>query len=639
MNSSLLEEKPTAMSVFFRLAARLPFGQTSIRRDAAGPRPSGPHGLGLFAPAILLVAMLACVALPAYAQAGAAAAAETRRTQKSLDEKPLTVGEINTYRALPGFAEPYRRGWALALAQINAEGGVLGRKLAVVSRDDRGQPDEAVRAAQALVARHGAVALFGSYSSEVAMALSRYALDAKVLYLAVAPLTQRLTWQEGNRYTFRLRPAAWMQAAAVAPKALGLRRLRWAVIRQDTESDRATAEAFKGLMRTFQSKTEFVAEQAVAPQTADARAAVQALAAAKPDALFTMLEGKQLAAFLRAAQTQNLFDGMAVVSLFMGDPENLAAIDTPVPDGWIITGYPRDAIDTPEHTAFVQAYRDRYGEPPGAASVLGYVALRSIAEGLRQAGTADREALVSAFPRLKVPTPFGAIEYRNLDHQSTLGTYLGYTGHGGGQLGMERFVYASGTRLQPLDEQIRRLRDTATKSPSGNRDAAAETHGPRRNGTVAESNGAAGRASESSAGANDAGGRANDAAGGANEAAHSAPASATAGHRVPAALPAKQPDTALTARLRAARPAGEDRKGDRDAALPGQGVPARPAAIEAKDGSRGPVEPHGTAAGQTAAPGPRINAVRPDVDTRTDAVPVWPDPVNPGHPPAPDLAR
>ncbi|WP_232464747.1 ABC transporter substrate-binding protein [Bordetella genomosp. 8] len=382
----------------------------------------------------------------------------------------LRIGEINTYKALPGFSEDYRRGWTLALEQVNADGGVLGRKLEVRSRDDRGNPDDAVQAAQALVDKDGVVALFGGYSSEVGLALSRYADTAKVPYLAVAPLSQRLTWQDGNRYTFRLRPGAWMQAAAVAPKALGLRRLRWALVYQDTESDRATADAFKGLIRTFQSKTEFV-DEIVVPATGkfDAMAAVAALSAARPEAIFNLLTGEQLAALVRAGTAAHLFDGMGVVAPFMGDPENLDLLDetlgAAIPDGWIITGYPRDAIDTPEGQAFAQAYRDRFGAAPGMAAVLGYSALRSISEALKRAGSPDREAVAAAFPRLQVPTPFGTIEYRNLDHQSTLGIYLGYTGHVDGRVTMDRFVYATGARLQPLDEQIRRLRAQTARAP------------------------------------------------------------------------------------------------------------------------------------------------------------------------------
>jgi branched-chain amino acid transport system substrate-binding protein len=380
----------------------------------------------------------------------------------------LRLGEISTYKRKPDFSVPYRRGWELARDQLNAAGGLLGRKIEVLSRDDNGSADDAVKAAQGLVEKDKVLAIFGGYSSESGLALAHYADQNKILYLAVAPLSQRLTWQEGNPYTFRLRPGAWMQAAAVAPKALGVRKLHWALIYEDTDSGRSTADAFKGLVKAFQSKTEFVSEQAISmtPGRFDAVAAVKAMAAAKPDAIFNMLTGAALDQWVHEGVAQQLFDQRPVVSLFTGDPENIGTLGADLPEGWIITGYPRDAIDTPANQEFVAAYRERYNEAPGTASLLGYTSMMSLAAGFKRAGVADGEKLAQAFPGLKLPTPFGEIEYRTVDHQSTLGTYLGYTAIADGKPVMDNFVYASGARLQPLDEQIHRMR-TAEAGRSG----------------------------------------------------------------------------------------------------------------------------------------------------------------------------
>src|SRR5476649_2661887 len=52
----------------------------------------------------------------------------------------IKIGEMNSYKVFPAFLEPYKKGWELALEEVNATGGVLGRKLEVVSRDDQGNP-------------------------------------------------------------------------------------------------------------------------------------------------------------------------------------------------------------------------------------------------------------------------------------------------------------------------------------------------------------------------------------------------------------------------------------------------------------------------------------------------------------------
>ncbi|MFC4274874.1 ABC transporter substrate-binding protein [Achromobacter aloeverae] len=385
----------------------------------------------------------------------------------------LRIGEINTYKKQPDFAVPYRHGWELALARINADGGLLGQKVEVLSRDDQGVVDDAVKAAQALTAQDKVSVLFGGYSSEVGLGLARYAVENKVFYLAVAPLTQRLTWQEGNRYTWRLRPAAWMQAAAVAPKALGLRKPRWALVYRDDESDRATADAFKGLMKTFQRKVEFVYDTPQPKDKFDAEAIATAVGQAQPDAIFNMLTGDALRLFVGAGNAQQLFEQRPVVSLFTGDPENLQALGNLAPADWIVTGYPRDAIDTPANQDFVKAYTEKYGTPPQTASVLGYSALMSLAAGIKRAGSADADKLAAAFAKLPVSTPFGDIEYRAIDHQSTLGTWLGYTSRVDGVDGMDRYVYLSGARLQPLDENVRRLRPDTGERGARDRDETA----------------------------------------------------------------------------------------------------------------------------------------------------------------------
>ncbi|MBW6495937.1 MAG: ABC transporter substrate-binding protein, partial [Burkholderiaceae bacterium] len=98
--------------------------------------------------------------------------------------QPIRIGELNSYKAQAAFLEPYRKGWELALEEVNAAGGVLGRQLEVVSRDDNGNPGDAVRAAEELVAREKVAAIFGTFLSHVGLAVSDFARQRKVLFLA-----------------------------------------------------------------------------------------------------------------------------------------------------------------------------------------------------------------------------------------------------------------------------------------------------------------------------------------------------------------------------------------------------------------------------------------------------------------------
>ncbi|OZI22295.1 ABC transporter substrate-binding protein [Bordetella genomosp. 7] len=374
------------------------------------------------------------------------------------DAAPIRIGEINSYKAIPAFLAPYKMGWQLAQEQINAQGGVLGRPLQVIWRDDNGNPGDSVRAAQELISREKVELLFGGFLSHTGLALTDFAKQRKVFFLAAEPLTDKITWQDGNRYTYRLRPSTWMHVAALAPKALALRKQRWALVYPNYEYGQSAIATFKAMMTSFQPDIEFVAEQAVPLGKIDAGAVVQALADARPDAIFNVLFAADLTRFVREGNTRGLFENRAVVSVLTGEPEYLEPLGADTPEGWIVTGYPWYAIDTPQHKAFADAYRKRFNETPKVGSVVGYASLMSIAAGIKRAGSTDTEKLVEAFSGLQLESPFGPITYRPIDHQSTMGVYVGVTAVQDGQGIMKDFSYLDGSRLQPPDEYVRQLR-------------------------------------------------------------------------------------------------------------------------------------------------------------------------------------
>src|SRR5256886_17642163 len=61
----------------------------------------------------------------------------------AIAQSEIKIGEVNSYSLLPAFTEPYRKGWQLAVEEINAAGGIQGKKLVVVSKDDGGKPSDA----------------------------------------------------------------------------------------------------------------------------------------------------------------------------------------------------------------------------------------------------------------------------------------------------------------------------------------------------------------------------------------------------------------------------------------------------------------------------------------------------------------
>jgi branched-chain amino acid transport system substrate-binding protein len=370
----------------------------------------------------------------------------------------IKIGEVNSYKVQPAFLEPYKKGMELAVDEINAAGGVGGKKIQLITRDDNGNPGDAVRAAEELISRENVDVLAGGFLSNIGLALADFAKQKKFFYLASEPLTDKIVWQNGNKYTFRLRPSTYMQSAMLVPEAARLKKKRWAVVYPNYEYGQSAVATFKTLLKAAQPDVEFVAEQAPPLGKLEAGAVVQALADAKPDAIFNVLFGADLAKFVREGNTRDLFKGREVVSLLTGEPEYLDPLKDETPNGWIVTGYPWNAINTPEHQAFLKAYQAKFNDYPRLGSVVGYTAIKSIAAGVAKAGGTDTEKLVTAFRGLTVDTPFGKASYRAEDHQSTMGAYVGKTKNDKGKGVMVDWVYLDGAKFQPSNDEVKKLR-------------------------------------------------------------------------------------------------------------------------------------------------------------------------------------
>ncbi len=370
----------------------------------------------------------------------------------------IKIGDINSYKRAAAFSVPYKQGLDLALAQINAAGGVLGKKLEVISRDDDAQPGEAVKIADELFSRDGVVMITGSFLSNIGLALSSYAGEKKHLYLAAEPLADSIVWEKGNRYTFRLRPSTSMQAAMLAEAAAAMPAKKWATIAPNYSYGKEAVAAFEKALKARKPDVEFVTEQWPALFKIDAGAEVAALDAAKPDAIFNVTFGSDLAKFVREGETRGLFKGKLVVGLLTGEPEYLDPLKGEAPTGWIVTGYPWYDIKDAAHVAFVEAYKKMWNDYPRTGSLVGYDTMMSITAALRKAGSTDTEALVNAFEGLKVDTPAGEIMFRKIDHQSTMGAWVGTTAVKDGKGVMVDWKYDDGADYQPTDAEVKAMR-------------------------------------------------------------------------------------------------------------------------------------------------------------------------------------
>lgn len=374
------------------------------------------------------------------------------------EDGPIIVGEINHYKRMAAFAGPYKQGIELAIEQINEGGGVLDRPLEFIFRDDQGEPGEAVKIAEELMTREGAVMLTGSILSNVGLAISSFAGEKGYVYMASEPLADSLVWSAGNPYTFRLRSSTHMQAGMLAEAAAASGAKKFATIAPNYSYGQDAVAAFKTALLALVPDAKFVAEQWPGVFKIDAGAEVQALERSKPDAIYNVTFGTDLAKLVREGGDRGLFDGRKVFSLLSGEPEYLDPLGDEAPEGWTVTGYPWYDLNDGPAGAFVRDYQARYDTAPRLGSMVGYMTVQSIAAAISRAGSTETEAIRMAFEGLPVATPVGDIVFRAADNQSTMGAYVGTTALRDGGGVMVDWTYKEGADYLPSAEEVKALR-------------------------------------------------------------------------------------------------------------------------------------------------------------------------------------
>ncbi len=391
----------------------------------------------------LVTALALALATPVFAQA------------------PIKIGDVNSYSGIGApFTGPYRAAVEMAAEEVNARGGLLGRKVEIVFRDDKGQPAEAVKHAQELVTGEGVALIAGTFLSNVGLAVSDWAKQNKTLFVVAEALTEALTWSKGHDHVFRVRPNTYEQGRMLAEKAGKLKYAKWAAIGPNYEYGKRAWETFRDRLKELKPEVQVVGEHWPTLGKLEAGPFVTAILNQNPDALYVSLFGSDWLAFVREADKRGLFKKMFVVGILLGEPEYIDPLKLEAPEGMLVTGYPWYDIQTPAHKEFVAKFTKRTDKTPVLGSLVGYITYQSIFEAIRKAGSTDTDKLVAAFRGLRVETPVGPISFRASDGQSTLGAWVGFTKvdpkRGVGI--MVNYDYVPGERVLPSDDEVRKMR-------------------------------------------------------------------------------------------------------------------------------------------------------------------------------------
>ena len=369
---------------------------------------------------------------------------------------PIKVGEINSYTGPAAvFTQSYRKGFDMAVDEVNKAGGVLGRPLQIIYRDDAFSPAEGVRHAKELIDNEKVDVLAGTFFSPIALAVANVATQSKMFFLAAEPLSDKLTWQNGSRYVFRIRNPTYQLVNMIADKAAALPCTKWGIMSSPDDASRDTVENFKAFLTKLKPGVSFVGTQMVAPGQVNAGSIIDGLERMDVQCVFNTLFGADLFTVVREGNTRGFFQDVKVVSTLAGEPEYLDPLKTDTPVGWWVTGYPWSQEDRPEHKKFREDFQARYNDYPRLGALIAYTTVKALAAGIARAGSTDTEKLIVAFKGLQFDSPVGKLMFRD-DHQSTLGSWVGELAIKDGKGIMTNWTYMDGAKyLPPVDVALK----------------------------------------------------------------------------------------------------------------------------------------------------------------------------------------
>ena len=345
--------------------------------------------------------------------------------------KPIRIGEINSYSGLATvYTFPYKEGILMAVKEINDAGGVLGRPLEFIFRDDKLKPDEAVKAARELVSQEKVDYLAGCISSGVGLAISAYAKEAKTLYFATHCQTSRLTWDDGHRYIAHTTNNVNQYVRALAKKASTLPYKKWAHISPDYEYGHNVWEEFIAYLQQLKPDVQVVQQNWPKLGETDHSSYVTALLQSGADAFISAVWGAQEIAFVKQGRPFGLFDKMRFVSASVGNPDELEPLGKEAPVGALTPGFAwyDEGMQKrhPKLLEWVKKYQARTKKDPTLGASWGYASTYIIAEAIKRAKSTDTDKVIGALGEgFEMEFPWGLVIMRGCDMQALPPQWVG----------------------------------------------------------------------------------------------------------------------------------------------------------------------------------------------------------------------
>lgn len=335
-------------------------------------------------------------------------------------EKPIRLGVLFIMSGpMGGFGKHGRQAVQLAIDEINAQGGILGRRLEALFEDTKLQAPLASEIVKKFILQDKVDFIIGPTSSGVAGAVSKVVTEHKKILVLTQAAADSLTGEEFSRYQFSTLSNSMMHSRAgaiyLAPKPYK----RWMCIGPNYNYGWDSWAQFKGKLKELRPDVEFVGELWPKLMEKDYTPFIQKILEAKPDAVWSPLWGMDAVNFIRQGLPMGLFEKIKFAFPDGAALETLIPLGKEMPNGiYVAARYFFLTPNTEKNRNFVKAYQDRFKEYPDYMAAETYAGVYFIKAAIERAGTLDTEKLIDAIEKepLAWETPEGWKIMRKEDH-------------------------------------------------------------------------------------------------------------------------------------------------------------------------------------------------------------------------------
>ena len=341
----------------------------------------------------------------------------------------VKIGIVDTYTGpASGQTLPVLNGFKAAVDKINAKGGILGKKIEFITRDDQFKVDVGLSLAKDLVFKEKVDILMGTLNSAISLAISDLAKTEKIPFFVTLGKSSKIVGEKGHKYVFSITENAEMAGRAAAVALAKRPFIRYWIAGDDYEYGHSIADATWNNLKRLNPGVQLLGQSWWKPGEADFTPYIPQIIAAKPDFMIVATGGATMVNFQKAAKATGLSQKIPFYQHSATEHTTLEALGDSAPEGVYGTNayffyYP----ETPENKAFVEEYRRIYGKYPQCGAFFGYMTAQFIAEGFKKTGKIDRERFIRTIEGMTLNSPVGPLTLRACDHQLELPMYFGIT--------------------------------------------------------------------------------------------------------------------------------------------------------------------------------------------------------------------